>query len=122
MAGNSQRRGAMRKPGTKKGAVIGSGGQKPKGLQGKKATPPAELRPGHPAQRRAAATRVETAARARRRTDAEPVETVLGRNPVLECLRAGVPATALHVAIGVDTDDRVTDSVRLAADAGISIL
>ena len=28
MAGNSQRRGAMRKPGTKKGAVVGSGGQK----------------------------------------------------------------------------------------------
>ncbi|MDQ3600841.1 MAG: 23S rRNA (guanosine(2251)-2'-O)-methyltransferase RlmB, partial [Actinomycetota bacterium] len=53
MAGNSQRRGAMRKPGTKKGAVAGSGGQKSKGLQGRKATPPAEMRPGHPAQRRA---------------------------------------------------------------------
>ena len=124
MAGNSQRRGAMRKPGTKKGAVAGSGGQKSKGLQGRKATPPAELRPGHPAQRRAARAeaRSETAARTRRRTDAEPVETVLGRNPVLECLRAGVPATALHVATGMDSDDRVTDSVRLAADAGISIL
>ena len=47
---------------------------------------------------------------------------MLGRNPVLECLRAGVPATALHVAIGVDTDDRVSESVRLAADAGLSIL
>ena len=124
MAGNSQRRGAMRKPGTKKGAVTGSGGQKSKGLQGRKATPPAEMRPGHPAQRRAARAeaRSETAARTRRRTDAEPVETVLGRNPVLECLRAGVPATALHVALGMDSDDRVADSVRLAADAGISIL
>jgi 23S rRNA (guanosine2251-2'-O)-methyltransferase len=47
---------------------------------------------------------------------------VLGRNPVLECLRAGVPATALHVAIGVDLDDRVTEAIRLAADAGLSIL
>src|ERR671916_1194734 len=124
MAGNSQRRGAMRKPGTKKGAVTGSGGQKSKGLQGRKATPPAEMRPGHPAQRRAARAeaRSETAARTRRRTDAEPVETVLGRNAVLECLRAGVPATALHVALGMDSDDRVTDSMRLAADAGISIL
>jgi 23S rRNA (guanosine2251-2'-O)-methyltransferase len=114
----------MRKPGTKKGAVTGSGGQKSKGLQGRKATPPAEMRPGHPAQRRAARAeaRSETAARTRRRTDAEPVETVLGRNAVLECLRAGVPATALHVALGMDSDDRVTDSVRLAADAGISIL
>jgi 23S rRNA (guanosine2251-2'-O)-methyltransferase len=47
---------------------------------------------------------------------------VLGRNPVLECLRAGVPATALHVAIGVDLDDRVSESIRLAADAGLSVL
>ncbi|HZE00729.1 MAG TPA: 23S rRNA (guanosine(2251)-2'-O)-methyltransferase RlmB, partial [Pseudonocardiaceae bacterium] len=37
-------------------------------------------------------------------------------------LRAAVPATALQVAIGVDLDDRVSESVRLAADAGLSIL
>ena len=49
-------------------------------------------------------------------------ETVLGRNPVLECLRAGVPATALHVALGVEADERVTEAVRLAADAGVAIL
>jgi 23S rRNA (guanosine2251-2'-O)-methyltransferase len=132
MAGNSQRRGAMRKPGTKKGAVVGSGGQKSKGLRGRGATPPAELRPGHsaqrrstqrqPAQRQGAQGGTGPAGRARRRTGAEPAETVLGRNPVLECLRAGVPATALHVAIGVDVDDRVSESVRLAADAGLSIL
>ena len=47
---------------------------------------------------------------------------MLGRNSVLECLRAGVPATALHVAIGVDLDDRVSESIRLAADAGLSVL
>lgn len=121
MAGNSRRRGAMRKPGTKKGAVIGSGGQKPKGLRGRGATPPAELRPGHPAQRaRRAAQRADTPTR--RRGGTEPGEIVLGRNPVLECLRAGVPATALHVAIGVDLDDRVSESIRLAADAGLSVL
>ncbi|MBV9728479.1 MAG: 23S rRNA (guanosine(2251)-2'-O)-methyltransferase RlmB [Pseudonocardiales bacterium] len=139
MAGNSQRRGAMRKPGTKKGAVVGSGGQKSKGLRGRGATPPAELRPGHPAQRqgthhqnaqRRPAQRqpvpgqreANPAVAARRRNGSEPGETVFGRNPVLECLRAGVPATALHVAIGVDLDDRVGESVRLAADAGLSIL
>ncbi|MFY9809226.1 MAG: 23S rRNA (guanosine(2251)-2'-O)-methyltransferase RlmB, partial [Pseudonocardiaceae bacterium] len=49
MAGNSQRRGAMRKAGSKKGAVVGSGGQKRKGLRGRGATPAAELRTGHPA-------------------------------------------------------------------------
>ena len=124
VAGNSQRRGAMRKPGTKKGAVIGSGGQKPKGLRGRGATPAAELRPGHPAERqsRAAQGHADSAARTRRRGGSESGETVLGRNPVLECLRAGVPATALHVAIGVDLDDRVSESIRLAADAGVSIL
>lgn len=137
MAGNSQRRGAMRKPGTKKGAVVGSGGQKRKGLRGRGATPAAELRPGHPAQRQEAqhssgqrrpAPRPggqrgdSPAAAARRRSGSEPGETVLGRNPVLECLRAAVPATALQVAIGVDLDDRVSESVRLAADAGLSIL
>src|SRR5947209_5287981 len=130
MAGNSQRRGAMRKPGTKKGAVVGSGGQKRKGLRGRGATPPAELRPGHPAQRGSTQRRPvqhgevrgQAAARARRRSGSEPGEIVLGRNPVLECLRAAVPATALHVAIGVDLDDRISESVRLAADAGLSIL
>jgi 23S rRNA (guanosine2251-2'-O)-methyltransferase len=132
MAGNSQRRGAMRKPGTKKGAVVGTGGQKSKGLRGRGATPPAELRTGHPAQRRPTPRQpaqrqgvpggAGPAVRSRRRTGTEPGETVLGRNPVLECLRAGVPATALHVAIGLATDDRVSESVRLAADAGLSIL
>ncbi|OCB29610.1 23S rRNA (guanosine(2251)-2'-O)-methyltransferase RlmB [Mycobacterium malmoense] len=47
---------------------------------------------------------------------------MLGRNPVLECLRAGVPATALYVALGTDADERVTESVARAADSGISIL
>lgn len=46
----------------------------------------------------------------------------MGRNPVVECLRARVPATALHVAIGASVDDRVAEAVRLAADAGVTIL
>ena len=47
---------------------------------------------------------------------------MLGRNPVLECLRAGVPATALYVALGTQADERLTESVTLAADSGIAIL
>ena len=46
----------------------------------------------------------------------------MGRNPVVECLRAGVPATALFVAVGADNDERLTEAVRFAADKGISIL
>jgi 23S rRNA (guanosine2251-2'-O)-methyltransferase len=119
VAGNSKRKGAIRKAGTKKGAVVGSGGRRSKGLEGKGPTPRASMRPGHPAQRRAAAT--ERAA-ARRSKDKPTAELVAGRNPVVECLRAQVPATALYVQLGVDADDRVTEAVRLAADRGISVL
>ena len=52
----------------------------------------------------------------------DDTEIVLGRNPVVECLRAGVPATALYVALGTETDERLTESVTRAADSGIAIL
>ena len=45
MAGNSQRRGAVRKTGSKKGATVGSGGQRRRGLEGKGPTPKASDRP-----------------------------------------------------------------------------
>jgi 23S rRNA (guanosine2251-2'-O)-methyltransferase len=129
MAGNSRRRGAMRKEGTKKGMVVGSGGQRRRALQGKGPTPPAEMRKGHPAARRAAAAAKaanrgaeRSRSAATRRRDVDTPETVLGRNPVVECLRAGVPATALHVALGTTADERIAEAVHLAADAGIAIL
>src|SRR5437879_6519664 len=109
----------MRKPGTKKGAVVGSGGQRRKGLKGKGPTPKAEHRPGHPAQRKAAAA---AKAEQRRKPAGETPELVAGRNPVVECLRADVPATALYVALGIDLDDRVGEAVRLAGDRGVSVL
>jgi 23S rRNA (guanosine2251-2'-O)-methyltransferase len=119
MAGNSQRRGAVRKAGTKKGPTIGSGGVRRRGLEAKGATPPASARPHHPAGKRAA-----TAARKDqgRHKKTDETEVVLGRNPVLECLRAGVPATALWVVLGTEADERLTESVQRAADMGISIL
>ena len=67
MAGNSKRRGAVRKDGTKKGMVVGSGGKRRRALEGRGPTPPAERRPGHPkaaaAKRSAAATRPKVARR-----------------------------------------------------------
>jgi 23S rRNA (guanosine2251-2'-O)-methyltransferase len=131
MAGNSRRRGAIRKDGTKKGMVVGSGGQRRRALQGKGPTPPAEMRKGHPAARRAAASAKHAGKKgdqganrrpAGRRGDGDSPETVLGRNPVVECLRAGVPATALYVVLGSPADERVAEAVQLAADTGISIL
>ncbi|UQU65320.1 23S rRNA (guanosine(2251)-2'-O)-methyltransferase RlmB [Couchioplanes caeruleus] len=52
----------------------------------------------------------------------EGPELLLGRNPVVEALRALVPATALYVAQGIDIDDRITEIVRTAGDRGIPIL
>ena len=119
MAGNSQRRGARRNPGSKKGAVVGSGGQRRRGLKGKGPTPPAEQRPGHPAQRKAAAA--ERLA-ARRRSTVDTAEMLVGRNPVAEALRADVPATALYVQHGIELDERVAEAVKLAGNRGIVIL
>ncbi|MCW2733139.1 MAG: methyltransferase, TrmH family, group 3 [Mycobacterium sp.] len=119
MAGNSQRRGAVRKAGTKKGPTVGSGGVRRRGLEAKGATPPASARPHHPAGKRAAKAARSDQGR-HKKTD--ETEVVLGRNPVLECLRAGVPATALWVVLGTESDERLTESVQRAADAGIAIL
>jgi 23S rRNA (guanosine2251-2'-O)-methyltransferase len=116
MAGNSRRQGAVRKSGTKKGPTVGTGGQRRRALEGRGPTPPAHLRPNHPAAKRAK----PQPRRPAKRTD--ETETVLGRNPVLECLRAGVPATALYVALGTEADERLTESVSRAADLGIAIL
>jgi 23S rRNA (guanosine2251-2'-O)-methyltransferase len=120
MAGNSQRRGAVRKAGSKKGPVVGSGGVRRRGLEGRGATPPAHQRPNHPAAKRAAKAAKQQQRPRTRKTD--DTEIVLGRNPVVECLRAGVPATALYVALGAETDERMTESVTRAADSGIAIL
>ncbi|MET8088855.1 23S rRNA (guanosine(2251)-2'-O)-methyltransferase RlmB [Micromonospora sp. NPDC005220] len=49
-------------------------------------------------------------------------ELLVGRNPVLEALRANVPATALYTAQGIDMDDRINEIIRTAADRGIANL
>ena len=130
------------KPGShRKGAAVGSGGQSKRRLEGKGPTPPAEVRKGHPkarqaaaAAKRAAAPGKKAAAPARTGRGVAPAkargakpspdtpETVVGRNPVVESLRAKVPAMALYVAHGVDNDERMAEAVATAGKAGISIL
>ncbi|GAA4611887.1 23S rRNA (guanosine(2251)-2'-O)-methyltransferase RlmB [Saccharopolyspora hordei] len=122
MAGNDRRRGGMRKS-NKKGMVVGSGGQRRKGLRGKGPTPKAEHRVSHPAKRRADARARAEQQRLKRQAAAESQpELVCGRNPVVECIRADVPASGLFVAQGIDVDDRVTEAVREANTRGISVL
>lgn len=121
MAGNSQRKGAIRKRG--KGATVGSGGNRRRGLEGKGPTPKASERTGHPAARRAAAAARRTArASAPTRRGSSPAEWLVGRNPVVEALRAHVPATALHIQVGIDADDRTREALRLAGKRGLPIL
>ena len=117
MAGNSQRRGRSDGAG-KKTASAGTGGKNRRSLAGRGATPPAEQRYGHPAARRAADEARQRADRARaRQRSAEQPELLLGRNPVVEALRARIPATALYVVTGDTTrpgaDERITEALGL---------
>lgn len=115
--------GGRGRPSGRRGPKVGSGGQRRRGLAGRGATPPAQLRPGHPAQRRAAAatSRAERAERAARR-GLPAAETVVGRNAVVEALRGGVPATTLYVAPGLDRDPRVREAVTAAGKVGVALL
>ncbi|KAB1503032.1 23S rRNA (guanosine(2251)-2'-O)-methyltransferase RlmB [Corynebacterium sp. 320] len=123
MAGNSQRQGAVRKS-NKKGSAKGSGGQRRRGLRGKGATPKAEDRVYHAAykKKRAAQRRASGAHDRRRGGVEEQMELVVGRNPVVECLHAKVPATALYVAEGSKSDQRLAEAVHTCADRGIAVL
>ncbi|WP_431043659.1 23S rRNA (guanosine(2251)-2'-O)-methyltransferase RlmB [Streptomyces sp. P1-3] len=118
MAGNSQRR--NRRTANKKGATVGSGGKRRRALEGKGPTPPAEMRKGHVKQR-AANARAKQAARRpapRRGGPKGTNELVVGRNPVVEALREGVPANALYVQQFIDNDERVREALQLAAERG----
>jgi len=123
MAGNSQRRGAMRKEGTKKGQTVGSGGQRRRALEGKGPTPKAVERPKHKAYK--AAKRAEktaaTTTRAPRRTS-RSAEYVVGRNSVVDALTARIPVVGLYVALNIDVDDRIREALRIAGDRGLPIM
>ena len=124
MAGNSQRRGRTSGAG-KKTATAGTGGKNRRSLAGRGATPPAEKRTGHPAQRRAQADARRRTERDRSRQRAEETpELLLGRNPVVEALRAAIPATALYVVTGdtARTVERIAEAVQLAGDRGLPLL
>jgi 23S rRNA (guanosine2251-2'-O)-methyltransferase len=121
MAGNSQRRGAVRKTGSKKGATVGSGGQRRRGLEGKGPTPKASDRPNHKAHKFAKAAAKSGSSRPQRpqrRTKASS-EMVAGRNSVLEALRADIPVATMYVAGRIDADDRVREALKIAGERGI---
>ncbi|ARH92659.1 MULTISPECIES: 23S rRNA (guanosine(2251)-2'-O)-methyltransferase RlmB [Streptomyces] len=122
MAGNSQRR--NRRTSNKKGAQVGSGGKRRRGLEGKGPTPPASARKGHVKNRVANAKAKQSAKRPapRRGGPKGTAELVVGRNPVVEALREGVPATTLYVQQFIDSDERVREALQLAADRGMNLM
>lgn len=136
MAGNSQRKGAMRKTGTKKGQTVGSGGQRRRGLEPKGPTPKATERTKHPQAKQAARVAKQQEAVAKKapasgsgarggtsvRTRKDGTELVVGRNAVVEALRAKVPGKALYVQLFLESDERVKETYALAAEAGLPML
>jgi 23S rRNA (guanosine2251-2'-O)-methyltransferase len=131
MAGNSQRRGAVRKGSSKKGATVGSGGQRRRGLEGKGPTPKAAERPNHKAHKMAKAAAKRGGVGASRPGAGRPSggrrskgssEIVAGRNSVVEALRANIPVTTMYVAGRIDADDRVREALKTATERGIPVL
>ncbi len=55
------------------------------------------------------------------RSRATHVDTIAGRNTVVEALRAGIPAKELVVAIGLDIDERITEIISIAKRTGLSV-
>ncbi|MDR2254942.1 MAG: 23S rRNA (guanosine(2251)-2'-O)-methyltransferase RlmB [Arthrobacter sp.] len=116
-------------PRNKKGPLKGTGGLGRKALEGKGPTPKAEDRVYHKAHR---AKMLKERAEAKRPGGPAPrrhtgrnkraEEYVSGRNSVLEALRADIPAKALHLATRLETDDRVRDILKIAAERRIPLL
>jgi 23S rRNA (guanosine2251-2'-O)-methyltransferase len=117
----------MRKGAKKKGASVGSGGQRKASLEGKGPTPKATERGHHPAAKKARriakdAPRTRASSKAASKTASKATgDVVIGRNSVVEALRARIPATALYLQVRSDPDDRWRESISLAREQGIPI-
>ena len=125
----------------------GSGGNNKRRLAGKGPTPKAVDRPYHPAAKRkaAAASKAKSPSRktqssgetSKARAGREPRENrgdrdrrqfevhddvIVGRNPVLEALRAGIAVKRVMVARGIDIDERINEIVELARHSRIEVI
>jgi len=125
--------------GNKKGPTVGTGGHGRQKLEGKGPTPKATDRSWHVAgKRKAAQERLEAARSKYNKGGADAgagkpatrrpakkegdAEVVTGRNSVVEALRAKIPASTLYIATRLEMDDRVKESLSLAAKRGIPVL
>ena len=121
MAGNSQRKGAIKKTG-KGNPTAGSGGRVRRGLEGKGPTPKAKDRPYHKAHKTAAKGERDKSRQQPRRRTSSDAEWAAGRNSVVELLRAEVPVTGIYIAEGAERDGRMREALKLAAEQGLRLL
>lgn len=136
MPGNSQRRGAGGNKAGKfagKGSAAGSGGRVRRGLRGRGPTPRAEDRPYHKAykdkqqrttkqQGRPGAGGSRPGSGSGQGSRGAGPEWVIGRNPVLEALHAGLPVRTAYIAEGAEHDSRLREILSYAADHNMPML
>ncbi len=80
------------------------------------------MRPGKKRRESAAAPKREQSRRPENRRETKPSsDAVAGRNPVVEALRAKVPAKELLVAERVEIDERMQEAMRLAKNQNLII-
>lgn len=110
------------------GRKVGSGGQRKRGLAGRGPTPKAEDRVYHKAYKtkqgagQGGAKPSGRSPRPSSHGQGAGSDWVVGRNPVLEALTAGLPIKAGYVAEGSERDDRLRDIFKFAAEHSISLL
>ncbi|OOC55759.1 MULTISPECIES: 23S rRNA (guanosine(2251)-2'-O)-methyltransferase RlmB [Nocardiopsis] len=113
----------------KKGPTKGSGGKNRRSLEAKSGTLPAEQRHWYEGKKRSKAAKRSQPADGqsrggpgadRRRPDNS--DLLVGRNPVVEALRAGMPATRLFLANSLDPDERVNEAARMAGEQGVDVV
>lgn len=114
----------------KKGPTKGSGGKNRRSLEGKSGTLPAEQRHWYEGKQRAKSAKADSApkggapkggARSEQRSHKVDSDLLVGRNPVVEALRAHVPAKRLFIMNSLDADNRVNEAARLAGDQGVEV-
>ena len=113
-------------PGGKSRKTAGSGGRIRKGLEGRGPTPKASDRVYHKAYKAKKSAAAQPKAKTRERSPRDGkgagAEWVVGRNPVLEALQAGLPVRSAYVAEGAERDDRLRDIFKFTAEHSMPML
>lgn len=112
---------------SKKGPSKGSGGKGRRSLEGKSGTLPAEQRHWYEGKQKHKAnqrTRAGGPDGPRDRSPNRPdnSDLLIGRNPVVEALRAGMPAIRLFLANSLDPDDRINEAAKMAGAQNVDVV